>query len=238
MIGRIVLAALVAGLLAGFVLAGIQQVRLTPLIAQGETYEKAADGEQPPCRETMPGMKTCGDGGAPPWQPAEGISRTLFTSAASMLAGAGYAIVLTGISLLSGVPITKGNGMIWGLCGFLAAALAPAMGLPPEVPGMPESDVSARQLWWASTIALTGLAIYLIALRPEAWAKFLAVPLLALPHLIGAPTAHESATQIPPELASRFATNSLAAAAIFWCLIGLFLGLAFERFNLQERMHD
>ena len=39
-------------------------------------------------------------------------------------------VLLAGISLISGLPITKQNGLIWGLCGFLAICLAPAAGLP------------------------------------------------------------------------------------------------------------
>ena len=43
MIGKFVLASLLAGMLAGLVLAGIQHVRITPLILSGEVYEKAAE---------------------------------------------------------------------------------------------------------------------------------------------------------------------------------------------------
>ncbi len=242
MIGKIVLAALVAGMLAGLALAGIQHVRISPLIAQGEVYEMkaeapamaAAAGQTAKCVENMPGMKMCPDDGSAEWQPAEGLERTLYTSAASLLAGGGFAIVLAGISLLVGVPITRANGMIWGLCGFLCVALAPAVGLPPEVPGMPIADLTTRQIWWVGTIAATAAALYLIILRPEAWAKFIGVVLIAIPHIVGAPKAPDTPTLVPPGLAAEFAANSLAAAAVFWCLIGLFLGLAFDRLKLQD----
>ena len=42
MIGRVVLAALLAGIAAGLIMGAIQHVRLTPLILEAETYEKAA----------------------------------------------------------------------------------------------------------------------------------------------------------------------------------------------------
>ncbi len=240
MIGKIVLAALVAGMLAGLALAGIQHVRISPLIAQGEVYEKAAEASSPvvaaeasKCVENMPGMKMCPDDGTAEWQPAKGLQRTMFTTVASLLAGGGFAILLAGISLLLGVPITRENGMIWGLCGFLCVAVAPSVGLPPEVPGMPIADLLARQIWWLGTIAATAAAIYLIALRPETWAKIAGVVLIALPHIIGAPQAPDTPTTVPPALAAEFATNSIAAAAVFWCLIGLFLGMAFDRFKMQ-----
>ena len=238
MIGKIVLASLLAGMLAGLVLAGIQHVRITPLILIGEVYEKAAEEKAsseaaPNCAENMPGMKMCAADGSKEWEPAEGLQRTAFTSAASILVGGGYAILLTGISLLIGIPITRQNGLVWGMCGFIAVALAPAVGLPPEVPGMPVADLLARQIWWFGTICATAAAIYLIAIRGEAWAKVLAVVLIATPHLIGAPLQPDTPTLVPPELAAKFVTNSLAAAAIFWCLLGWLLGLAFERLNLK-----
>jgi cobalt transporter subunit CbtA len=244
MIGKIVLAALVAGMLAGLALAGIQHVRISPLIAQGEVYEKKAEApaasattataEKPKCVENMPGMKMCPEDGSAEWEPAEGLERTLYTSAASLLAGGGFAILLAGISILVGVPITKANGLIWGLCGFLCVALAPAVGLPPEVPGMPVADLTARQIWWGGTILATAAGIYLIVLRPEIGAKAASVVLIALPHIIGAPQAPDMPTLVPPGLAGEFVANSLAAAAVFWCLIGLFLGQAFDRLKLQD----
>ena len=238
MIGRIVLATLVAGMLAGLVLAGIQHVRLTPLILQGEVYEHAAEPaaaasseSAKPCTENMPGMTMCSKEGGAEWQPAEGLQRSLFTTAASLLAGAGFAAMLAGVSFLSNIPITKKNGMIWGICGFLAVAVAPAVGLPPEVPGMPVADLLSRQIWWACTIAATGTGIYLVAIRPELWAKVSAVVLIALPHIIGAPIAPNTPTTVPPSLAGEFVANSIAAAAVFWCVMGLFLGHALDKYQ-------
>ena len=34
---------------------------------------------------------------------------------------------------------------------------------------------------------------------------------------------------VPAELVARFVANSIAANAIFWCTIGLFLGLVLDR---------
>ena len=142
---------------------------------------------------------------------------------------AAFAAILAGVSLLSGMAITRRNGVIWGLCGFLAATLAPAAGLPPELPGMPAGDLAARQIWWIATIAATGLGIYLIASRREAWAIMAAVVVIALPHVVGAPAAASHETTVPAGLAAAFAANAIAAGAVFWSLIGLFLGLALEK---------
>ena len=73
-----------------------------------------------------------------------------------MITGAGFALLLAGVSLLTGLPITPKNGLIWGICGFLAATVAPGAGLAPELPGMPAGDLVLRQVWWVATIIATG----------------------------------------------------------------------------------
>lgn len=216
MFGRVLLAALLAGIAAGLIMGAIQHVRLTPLILAAEVYETGGDHGS---AETT----------APEWAPAEGLQRTLATTAATAMTGAAFAAILAGVSLLSGMAITRRNGVIWGLCGFLAATLAPAAGLPPELPGMPAGDLATRQIWWIATIAATGLGIYLIASRREAWAIMAAVVVIALPHVVGAPLAESHETAVPAGLAAAFAANAIAAGAVFWSLIGLFLGLALEK---------
>ncbi len=234
MLAKIVLSSLIAGLLAGAVLAGIQYLRLSPLIAQAELYENAttaaiADASKP-CVENMPGMKMCSDD-HPVWQPAVGVEKTLDTSAASLLAGAGFAIFLVGISLLTNIPITKQNGLIWGLCGVLAVAIAPAAGLPPNPPAMPIAELMPRQIWWVGTVTATGLGIYLLAIRQETWAKFAALILFALPHVIGAPQAANTTSLLPPHIAATFVANSIAAAVIFWGVLGFTLGHLLDKYQ-------
>jgi cobalt transporter subunit CbtA len=214
MLGKIILATLIAGLCAGIIMSGIQHYKLVPLISIAESFEKP----ETPCVQTMPGMDMCGES----WMPAEGFQRIAATTATTMLVGAGYALLLAGISLVSGLPITKQNGLIWGLCGFLAICLAPAAGLPPELPSMPIADLHTRQIWWAATAASTGFALYLIAGRTEPWAKPLAVFAIALPQLFSLPQPMPHQTDLPPLLAAQFVSASIAANAAFWALIGLF----------------
>ena len=94
---------------------------------------------------------------------------------------------------------------------------------------MPAADLLSRQVWWVGTIAATAAGIGLFSLREEAWTKIAAVVLIAFPHLIGAPEPLSQVSGVPPALSAAFAANSLAAAAIFWCAIGGFLGLAMDR---------
>lgn len=206
----------------------IQHVRLTPLILEAETFETAGHthDQSVAAATTAPEEHDHGDG----WKPADGWQRTLSTTATAAMSGAAFAIILAGIALLTGLPITRKTGVIWGLCGFLAVTVAPSAGLPPELPGMPAADLLSRQIWWLGTIAATGIGIYLIAIRRETWAIAAAILVIGLPHVIGAPfpVTHESA--VPPHLAASFTANAIAAGAIFWSLIGIFLGIALNHY--------
>lgn len=239
MIGRVILAALLAGIAAGLFYGAIQHVRLTPLILEAEKYENAGDGhshdhaaattttttEQAPA----PAIEAAPEE-AEARAPADGAERTLYTFLASIIAGAGFAAVLAGVSLVSGIRITPRNGLLWGIAGFLAVHLAPAASLAPELPGMPAGDLLARQVWWVGTIIATGAAIWLFTQRNEMWAKVAAVVLVALPHIIGAPMPPTHESGVPAVLSAAFAANTLAAAALMWLAIGGFLGFAMDRF--------
>ena len=234
MIGRIVLAALIAGMAAGILMGGIQHVRTTPLILAAEVYEKATEAApaEATTHEHAAGT-TAHEHDAEAWEPEDGWQRTLSTTLTSIVTGAGFAGLLAGISLLTGIAITPRNGLIWGLCGFLAVTVAPGAGLAPELPGMPAGDLLSRQIWWAATIAATGVGIYLIAIRREFVWIAVATALIALPHLIGAPQPLSHETTVPAGLAAAFVSNTVAAAAVFWSLIGVFLGLALKRFSKE-----
>ena len=239
MIGRLVLAALIAGIAAGVALAGIQHFKTTPLILAAEAFENSADAAAPAqaaAHDATAAAATQDQAAGtahemPEWSPADGLERTLYTSVSTVLAGAGFALALAGISLLIGVPITPQNGLIWGVCGFLAVAVATGAGLSPKLPGMPVADVFDRQAWWVATIIATGTGIYLIAMKRSLVPVAIAVVLIALPHIIGAPQPPTQESTVPAGLAASFAANSVAAAAVFWCLIGLFLGLALQKFG-------
>lgn len=235
MIGRVVLAVLLAGIAAGLVMGAIQHVRLTPLILEAEAFERAGNpaGHSHDAATAETGQPEAAghehDHGEEGWAPENGWQRTLATTVTAAMTGAGFAAILAAVSLLTGLEITRRNGILWGLCGFLAVTLAPAVGLPPELPGMAAADLAARQFWWVCTIAATAAGIYLIATQSRPWALVLAAVLILVPHVIGAPIAPHGEGIVPAELVARFVANSIAANAVFWCCIGLFLGLVLDR---------
>jgi cobalt transporter subunit CbtA len=227
MLRRILLTALIAGTVAGLFAAGLQHLKLIPLIAAAEVYEAAgAHGEHQHNADQHDA--------APEWEPAPGIERAGYTVLADLLAGIGFALLLTGAVALArsrGYAIDARRGLIWGAAGFAVFALAPAIGLPPELPGMSAAGLVARQQWWLMTAAATAAGMgMLIFVRPIAL-RLAGVALILVPHLIGAPAAPHGEAGVPAELAAAFATASLATAAAFWLLLGSISGWLYRRFE-------
>src|SRR5579859_3331935 len=161
---------LLAGLLAGLVVATLQHFVTTPLILQGEVYEKA---------EPHDGMADMDD-----WKPADGIERTAFTSVATIATAAGFALILLAGMLVSGDEITVKKAFGWSLAAFVATGLAPSLGLAPELPGSAAGPLLARQVWWLGTAIATAAALWLFLRNDSLAAKLIAVALLVAPHLI------------------------------------------------------
>ncbi len=219
MSGRVFLAAVLAGIVASLVMSAVQHFRLTPLIVAAEVFET---GEH----EHAAGGAAVE---AETWSPSDGLERTAYTILANLVVGVAFALVISGAALLLGLPMTMSNGLLWGIAGFLVFSLAPAAGLPPELPGMPAADLGARQLWWGFAAVATGIGLALITSARRGLVTALGIAVLALPHLFGAPQAPAHDTALPAHLAAAFAVNSIAAAAIFWAVLGALLGFFNDR---------
>jgi cobalt transporter subunit CbtA len=221
-LARVLFAVLFCGVTAGLIMGVIQHVRLTPLILEAEKYETAephdhAHGDTAPAAHTHDTKE---------WAPGDGWERTTYTLIASMLSGTGFAALLASVILVFGAPLNRGNGWIWGLCGFLAVSMAPAAGLSPELPGMPVGDLMGRQFWWVGTIAATATALWILAFAKQPLRYVVIAALLLVPHIIGAPQPENHESAVPAVLASNFVTSSLMANAVMWLIIGVLLGHA------------
>jgi cobalt transporter subunit CbtA len=220
MFGRIVLTAVLAGLVAGVFLWGAHMVKTTPLILAAEVYENAAttSAEAPV--------------GGPQ---SQGFERAANTLLADVLAGVGFAFLLTGAVALAGRPIDWRRGVAWGLGGYAVFFAAPSLGLPPELPGMQAADLVARQAWWLAAAAATAIGLGLAAFSARSWMKVLAAVLIVLPHLIGAPSvAHGpggGVGGVPAELASEFAIATMVVTGLFWMVLGGLTGYFYGRFE-------
>ena len=229
MLRRILFTALIAGTVAGLFAAGIQHLKLIPLIAAAEVYEAAGTHA-----DHQHGAAPNQQGAAPEWEPAPGIERGGYTVVADVLAGIGFALVLIGavaLARLGGYAIDGRRGLVWGAAGFVVFALAPAIGLPPELPGMAAAGLAARQQWWLLTAMATAIGLGLMIFARPAALRVVGAALVVLPHLIGAPAAPHASAGVPAELAAEFATASLAVAAAFWLLLGGVSGWLYRRFE-------
>ena len=102
MLTRVILAALVAGLLAGVFATASQSVRVISLILQAEAYEEGVSHA-----ETEDEV----------WAPEEGLQRTFFTLLSNLVTGVAFALILTAITLILDQPVSLRHGARWGRVG-------------------------------------------------------------------------------------------------------------------------
>jgi len=248
MITRVLAVGLLAGLLAGLTVSVLQAYTTTPIILEAETFEK---GAEPAPAAALGGFGEArlilvhggeehahgGEAAAEEWSPDDGLERTLYTSTATIATSIGFALILIAGMLTGGGAINERQGLAWAAAGFVATGLAPAMGLAPELPGMPAGDLAARQAWWLFTCTATAGALWLFLRTENVALRTLAVPLLLAPHIWGAPhLISEAASGVSATLAARFAATSLAVQAILWALTGVFVGLLWSRIGAGATM--
>ncbi len=206
---KLMLPALGAGVAAGLVVAILQQLLLMPMIFAAEAIELGST------------------------QPVHhGMERALSTTLFDCLGAFGFALLLSvGYALRGGVSLKE--GLFWGLAGFASFALAPALGLPPELPGVESAPLIARQLWWIGTAASTAGGIACVVLVRQRITVLVGVALVVIPHLIGAP-GNQIAAVISQPLARSFAAGSLMVSAVMWILLGVLTALLMKRGALSD----
>ena len=151
------------------------------------------------------------------------------TLVSNVVSGIGFALLLVGCFALHG-NVDWRRGILWGVGGFVVFSLAPAIGLPPELPGVPAASLPHRQLWWIITVAATAGGLILLAFKPGVVFKALGVVLIVLPHAVGAPHPEGAGDGLVPEaLLERFILTALASSAAFWVVLGLCAGYFFSR---------
>lgn len=259
MLRRIFLSAIAAGLIAGLVTSVVQEFTTTPIIHEAERYENGQAGEQAAFNQAMPQPILAhaipeahdhlnahsvpeahnhlfahgdghGHGAQTPWAPEDGLERTFYTTLANVLTGIGFALILVAGFALRGEDMNGRKGVLWGIAGFAAFSLLPALGLPPEVPGSFAAELSARQGWWLFAAVASAAGIWLAVFARANWLKIAGIVVLALPHLVGAPHPEAFGGAAPPELAGHFVAASLVTAAVFWVALGWLSGSFYRRF--------
>ncbi len=233
-IRRIFFSAILAGLITGVGLTALQWLGPIPLLLEAETYEQAGSGHgghdhgAADTQHTHDHDHGVAAGAAEAWAPADGLERTVFTMLANVVLAVGFALLLTaGYAAVGQVDWRR--GIWWGAAGFAVFQLAPALGLPPELPGSPSAGFEARQLWWLLTVVLTATGLGAAVFAGSWFFKGLGLIIIALPHLIGAPHSVAEPSALPIELATRFVVISMMTNAAFWLVLGGLSGFLFGR---------
>ena len=223
MTGRILTSALFAGFIGGLLAAILQLYFVQPVLLHAELYEGGdlvhfGTDSTVPVAQDLGGIDVVRDG-----------LSVLFTA----LIYVGYAMILTGVMALAEekgwANVNARTGIIFGLAGFIAFHFAPAVSLPPELPGVAAADVTLRQIWWFATVLASGVALGLIAFG-KGWAAWgAAVVLLLAPHVIGAPQPEVFSGPVPPELGGEFAGRALGVGMAAWAIVGSLAGYFWQR---------
>src|SRR5882724_4201702 len=98
---HLVLVALCAGVLSGFVATLVHQFATVPLILQAEVFEKA---------QAHVGHDA--DAADEGWQPADGLQRTVATLLADLLTAIGYGLLLVVALAVRGGSVTWRQGLL------------------------------------------------------------------------------------------------------------------------------
>jgi cobalt transporter subunit CbtA len=226
MFKRIAQTAGFAGLLAALLLTLLQSLWVTPLILEAETYESSEPVAAHSHAAGAAAHEHQHDDDV--WAPEDGAQRTLFTGLSNLVVAVGFALMLAGLYSLR-APGHTWQGLLWGLAGFATFSLAPAAGLPPELPGTAAADLTLRQYWWVGTAATTAAGLALLAFGGQWWLRLLGLLLLPLPHLLGAPQPEIHESLAPAALSQHFIHASLLVNALFWAALGLISAWLFTR---------
>ena len=229
MLKSLLASALFAGLIAGLFGGALQLLLVVPLIHEAELYETGTLTHFGAAAETHDHAagEAHDEAGGHAHAPEGGAWRAVLTLLTMVLSFCGFALILVAAFALAEraglTRVAARRGALWGLGGFAAVQLMPAMGLPPELPGAEAAALEARQLWWVLTVVATGAGLALVAFG--GWALGAAgLALIVLPHLVGAPMPDGHGGAAPPELAGLFAARALGVGALTWLLLGSLAG--------------
>ena len=179
------------------------------------------------------------------WKPADGFERSAWTWVAIVLLQFGLALgLLVALAFASqrqsAAAAPMRTSLVLAATGFFCLFAWPALGLPPEIPGMDAARLGSRQVWWALGAGCAGSAVASALLLRASWRWALAVALLAVPFVVGAPhiasdpfASFDASTGMQlRQLADRFVWVTVGTTLIQWLLLGLTCGALAQRWLL------
>lgn len=234
MITRMLAGGVLAGFAAGLFAALLHFAFVQKLILLGEQYETGAlvhfeAGNAPAASDHShaEGEAEHSHDAATTAEGESSFKRNALTVMFTALIYASYGIILVaGFALAEhfGKAVTAGEGVLWGLAGFAVFQLAPAMGLPPELPGTVAADLGVRQVWWLGTVLATATGLACLGYGRSLLPAVVGGALLAAPHVIGAPHPDQFYGVAPPEVGAAFAANVLGVGFAAWASLGWLAG--------------
>jgi cobalt transporter subunit CbtA len=222
MLTRVFGAACIAGLVAGLLLAALQQWQVVPLLRAAEVFEAHAEQARVPS-DSVPAADSHAFGG---WESAATLAVT------NIVLGVGFALILAGVAALHGSEGWRA-GALWGLAGYVEFFVAPSLGQPPTLPGVPAASLGARTSWWLLAVACSAGGLWLIVFARPLSLRALGVLLLFVPHVVGAPRPDVPSTFVPVELSGVFIRATYVTNAVFWVLLGALVGVG-QKVPLQH----
>jgi predicted cobalt transporter CbtA len=210
---RTISTALLAGVVAGFCLFVMQRSSTLLLIYTAETYEKTASVAAPPdafAKEPM---------------------RSVATLLGDVFLAIAFGLLLTGFYAFSGIDGWL-PGLLCGLVGFASFHLAPAMIVPPAVPGMEVAALALRQIAW-SVAAVSAIIGFILLFSLTGPAKLVGVLFFVLPtgifrvaFSLRTPTTRFNSLAL---IDRAFVTRTLVGMLVFWLILGALSGYLFAR---------
>ncbi len=224
---RTIIAALLVGLAAGLVLSLAQVLSVNPIIFAAEAFEVDTPHDHA-THQHESGLFDNEYG--EPWAPQDGSERTGYTIVANVLVGIGFAAML--LSVMSQLQqqgaarINALTGVMWGAAGFIAFFVAPAIGLPPEIPGVEAAPINNRQAWWILAVVCVGLGLMVLSFARLKY-KLAGIALTVLPYTVtithhdGPMFTHPESVIALTQLHQQFIMASGLSNLAFWLALGV-----------------
>lgn len=213
MLKNLLLVGLLTGVISGSLLTLLQSFTVIPLIQQAEQYEEwvPASSEMESHHDDSFAQED--------WKPDEGWERLGFTWLANLSIASGFGLMMAGIMALHR-PRSWAHSILFAACGYYAFFLAPALLLPPELPGSESPHLAHRQATWLFTVLASLAGLGIMGFVQKLSHRLLGLAALAAPFLIFTPLEVHYAAPVPPELITRFTWLAGVTNSAHWLILG------------------
>ena len=218
MFRRLMMAAMIVGIVSGLVFSIAQHFTVTPILLEAELFEQA------------PVMDMHHQ--ASEWSPSNEFERSSYTFCANILAAIGFAslflVVMSQLVLRKNIELSASDGAIAGLLAYAIFFVIPGLGLPPEIPGSSADLLENRQSWWLMAVVGGTIGVMVMVFSPLKY-KALGLLSIAVPFIIGAPHydgpmfnhSDPQAVASLEALHQQFLIATSMSNLIFWLVLGV-----------------